>query len=304
MRQRRLPSTDLSLSEVGFGTWTVSSTRWGVRDQAEGIYLLRRALDLGVTYFETIDVLDEGEGERIIPLALEGHREDIVVGATVGYDWYTPAYLRPPEGSIPQKWDAAFIRKACESSLQRLNTDRIDLYQMHNPGLQALESEELFYTLQTLRREGKIRSFGAVFGRGRDWREAGEIALKERHASALQGVYNLVEQEPMRSLFPVAAKTEAGLIFRDPLADGLIDGTLVEPITRKHEVTPAQLALMFALSEPTAVSTLPDLVREPQMVELLAVPDRPPLAAEDLEALHDIFPAPSLEEDAPRERRA
>ena len=114
-----------------------------------------------MTFFDTADTYGEGYGEEILANVLGQHRNEITIATKFGYDFYDNA---PREGHQPrpQKFDRDFVIFACEQSLRRLNTDHIDLYQIHNPLVSALERDELFETLEQLQFDGKIRHFGVI----------------------------------------------------------------------------------------------------------------------------------------------
>ena len=164
MKYRKLGKTDLDLSEVGFGVWTVSTGWWGKLEERDSIALLSRAFDLGINFFDTADTYAEGYGEEILVKALGGHRRDMVIGTKFGYDFYSNE-TRTGHSERPQDFSPKFVRYACEQSLRRLNTDYIDLYQIHNPRMSAIESDDLFETLENLVKEGKSATTARPLGR-------------------------------------------------------------------------------------------------------------------------------------------
>jgi hypothetical protein len=113
------------------------------------------------------------------------------------------------EGERPQSWDGPFVRRALEASLRRLRTDHLDLYQLHNPRLEAIDSDECFATLEELRTEGKIAQYGVALGPAIGWREEGLRAISRRQIASVQTVYNLLEQDPGRDF--IAAATNHGV---------------------------------------------------------------------------------------------
>ena len=179
MKYRKLGKTDLDISEVGFGVWTVSTGWWGKLEERDSIALLSRAFDIGINFFDTADAYAEGYGEEILVKALGGHRRDMVIGTKFGYDFYSNE-TRTGHSERPQDFSPKFVRYACEQSLRRLNTDYIDLYQIHNPRMSAIESDDLFETLENLVNEGKIRYYGSAIGPDIGWFEEGEASMKER----------------------------------------------------------------------------------------------------------------------------
>ena len=150
MEYRRILGTDMEVSTIGFGVWTVGTTWWGVKDRRTGIDLLRRAFDLGITFFDTADTYNAGDAEIILHEALGDVRDQIVIGTKFGYDIYNH-----PESSgqqeRPHDWSPSYMRRALKGSLRRLGTDRIDLYQLHNPRLDAIFNDELWDELDKAR---------------------------------------------------------------------------------------------------------------------------------------------------------
>ena len=232
MKYRQLGNTDLSVSEVGFGVWTVGTSWWGKIEEPQSINLLRQAFDLGVNFFDTGDTYGEGYGEEILAKALKQQRHDIVIGTKFGYDFYTHV-VREGHQERPQKWTPGFVRYACEQSLRRLDTDYIDLYQLHNPKMDAIEDDELFDTLDELVKEGKILHYGFAIGPDIGWEEEGTAAVEYRDAQVMQIIYSILEQDPARAWFPLARERKTGLITRVPHASGMLDGTYTKDTVSK-----------------------------------------------------------------------
>ncbi len=281
------------MSEVGFGAWTVSTNWWGKITEEEGVNLLVKAYDLGVNFFDTGDTYGLGYGEEILAKALKGQRHDMIIGTKFGYDFYTNA-LREGHKERPQNFSPEFIRYACEQSLRRLDTDYIDLYQLHNPRIDTIESDEVFDTLDELVHEGKLRYYGVALGPDIGWFEEGEASMRERHTPAMQIIYNMLEQDPAQRFFPIAEEQKTGLITRVPHASGMLDGTynketVFDPSDhrshRKQEwletslmkvaqlefleqgmySTIGQIAIKFALSGPQVAAVLPNITNVPQL---------------------------------------
>lgn len=230
MRYRRLGNTDLEVSEVGFGTWTMASDWWGVVDDKQG--LLHAALDAGINFLDTAPVYGEaGVGETLLADVLSSDRDDIVLTTKCGYDI---AAERPGgQRERPQDWRPESVREQLDGSLQRLGTDHIDLYQLHNARLDAIESDDLFAALADLRSEGKIREIGVALGPAIGWVEDGLYALRERPIATVQTVFNVLEQEPGLTFAaePAVADGRASLISRVPHASDTLSGK-VTPDTR------------------------------------------------------------------------
>ncbi|CAB3390433.1 aldo/keto reductase [Kyrpidia spormannii] len=310
MKYRTIPGTDIRVSEVGFGVWSVATTWWGVRDQNTALRLLHQAFDAGVTFFDTADVYGTGKGETILAEAFPGKRDRIIIGTKFGYDIYSNPGERTGMSELPQKWTPEFIRFACEQSLKRLGTDYIDIYQLHNTRMSTLQQDIIFETLERLKDEGKIRAYGPALGPDIGWRNEGLYALENRSIHVMQVIYNLLEQWPSLDLFEPAERNHVGLIVRVPHASGLLDGTYNPEKHfdksdhrnhRKHEWmgrglkaveklrfltegtgrTLGQAAIQFALAQPSVVTVLPNFTSEANVAEFTAAPDVPPLTEEE-----------------------
>jgi len=317
VKYRQLGTTDLNVSEVGFGVWTVATNWWGKIEEDQGINLLTKAMDLGVNFFDTGDTYGEGYGEEILAKALGKHRHEVIIGTKFGYDFYTNVE-REGHTERPQKWTPEFVRFACEQSLRRLNTDYIDLYQLHNPKMDAIENDELFGTLDELVQEGKILNYGFAIGPDIGWEEEGEAALSGRHAKAMQIIYSILEQEPTRKWFPSAEREKTGFITRVPHASGMLDGTYnkdtifeqsdhrshrrqvwlnnslkkigqLDFLMQNMDSTIGQLAIKFALSGPMVASVLPNFTNIPQLEEFTAMSETPDIPQEFLDRIVELY---------------
>jgi aryl-alcohol dehydrogenase-like predicted oxidoreductase len=226
MRYRTLRGTDIVVSEVGFGVWTVGTTWWGVKDRETGIALLRRAFDSGVTFFDTADTYDSGNAETILQEALGAHRNEIVIATKFGYDIVNHAESQG-QRERPHDWSPAYMRRALEASLRRLSTDRIDLYQLHNPRIDAIRDDDLWSELERARDEGLVRAVGVALGPAIDPRQIAEaVEAIERRGATPQIIYNLLEQDLGLGIFPAATKHDVSVLVRVPHSSGLLDGTV------------------------------------------------------------------------------
>ena len=313
MKFRQLPRTELVLSEVGFGVWTVATAGWGRMEDAERAALLENAVELGINFFDTADSYGDGYGEEILARLLGHKRYDLVIATKFGYDIYDPTPRERPQ-ERPKNFDRQYIRYACEQSLRRLNTDYIDLYQVHFPGVGDLEREELFEALEQLQFEGKIRYYGVALGPEIGWREEGEMAMRQWQVHGLQIIYNILEMEPAVEFFPIAGECEVGLISRAPHARGALAGEPIrmpvfeEPDRRAEWATDtqarvdrlrfleqedsrtlAQSAIQFALHRPQIVSVLPDITTLEELREYAAAVDTPPLNDGEQDYLDELW---------------
>ena len=319
MKYRQLPRTDLQLSEVGFGVWTVATTWWGKIPEEQRKALLQNAVELGINFFDTADTYGEGYGEEVLAKFLGHRRHELVIATKFGYDFYDNLTPREGHQERPQKFEPEFIRFACEQSLRRLRTDYIDIYQLHNPRISAIEKDEVFETLEELKREGKIRYYGSALGPDIGWFEEGEASMKERHVHSLQIIYSILEQEPARDFFSIARDQQAGLLSRVPHASEALTGRYTEPPTfapgdhRSHRRaqwlkealgkveqvrflagedtgrTLSQAAIQFCLYQPTIVSVLPNFTTLDELQEYTAAVDTPPITDEEQAQMDDLW---------------
>jgi aryl-alcohol dehydrogenase-like predicted oxidoreductase len=321
MKYRELRGTGLTVSEVGFGVWTVGTSWWGVKDRAEGIALLRRAFELGVTFFDTADTYASGEAETILAEALGDRRQHIVIGSKFGYDIYTYPD-RPGQQERPHDWSPAYLRKALENSLRRLGTDCIDFYQLHNPRIDAIRSDEIFDELDRAKAEGLIRAYGVALGPAFDLRQAEEgIAAVRLRQAPPQIIYNLLEQGIGERIFPVARERGVSVVARVPHASGLLDGSvkhdtafapgdhrnwrvttnerrkawLEDGLAKVQQLafledgrTIGQAAIQFILHEPSIASVLPNIYDVEGLEEFAAASDSPPLDSDEFDRVQGL----------------
>jgi aryl-alcohol dehydrogenase-like predicted oxidoreductase len=223
MRYRRFGATDLVVSEVGFGTWTLVSDWWGRTDRPHE--MITAALDAGINFIDTAPVYgSEGAGESILAPYLTV-RDDIVVTTKCGYD-IAAERKYPGQSERPSDWQPESIRQQCEDSLRRLGTDRIDLYQLHNPRIEPILDDDLWAVLLDLKTEGKVRELGVALGPAIGWVEEGNRAIDDRPITTLQTVFNLLEQEPGRTFAqrPRVQRGEVSMISRVPHASDSLSG--------------------------------------------------------------------------------
>ena len=232
MEYRKLHGTDLTVSALGFGVWTVGTTWWGVKDEAMGEKLLRRAFELGVTYFDNGDTYASGKAEELQRRALGDVREQIIIGSKFGYDIYSNPE-RPGQQERPHDWTPRYLRQALEGSLKRLGTDYLDYYQLHNPRLDAIErgsalADDLWAELDKLKSEGLIRAYGTALGPALNERQIEEgVATIQQRRAPTQIIYNLLEQLLGAPILKVAQAEQISVIARVPHASGLLEGYMM-----------------------------------------------------------------------------
>jgi aryl-alcohol dehydrogenase-like predicted oxidoreductase len=228
MKYRKLGKSGISVSEIGFGAWTIGMDWWNKKiDDDEAIRMLKKAYDLGINFYETADVYGKGKSERLLAQAFKDvHNDDIIYSTKWGYDIYNAEQIGHNE--LPQKHNPEFLHHALQQSMNRLLVDHIDVYSLHNPKMTAILDDQLFESLDSLVKAGKIRSHGVALGPAIGWEEEGLIALQKRNITCLQTVYNILEQDPARSFFDQASLNEVGLLVRVPDASGVLTGKVNE----------------------------------------------------------------------------
>ncbi len=322
MRYRRIAGTDVDVSEVGFGVWTVATGWWGEYSDHQAVTLLRQAFDRGVTFFDTADTYGNGRGETLLAQAFPGSdRDDIVIGTKFGYDWQsTIGQRREGHREAPHRLDIPFLEAALDDSLRRLGTDRIDLWQLHNVRIEHLQRDEVWTFLDRVKRDGKVRAVGVALGPAIGWCEEGVYALTERPVDALQMIYNALELDPGRELIDVARRTGRSLIVRVPHSSGMLEGRYTEDTAfapndhRNHRPrawltnglkkieqlrfltdgtgsTLGQAALRYVLHDPAVVSALPNVYDLEQLDEFATASDCADLTAGDVARIEELFEA-------------
>ena len=322
MKYRQFPNTDVRVSEIGFGTWTVSTGWWGEKTDDEAIAMMRSALDThGVTFFDAADAYGNGRAERQIAEAFRGRRDAIVIGTKIGYDIYDEVALASRRGQqeLPMRTDPQFLRLAVDRCLERLDTDYIDVLQIHNAKMEHVRDPELWGTLRDLKREGKIRTWGAAFGPAIGWLyEAVELVEREPDINTIQMIWNVLEQHPGSAMIEAARRHAPNCCFnvRVTHACGMLEGRYTADTVfpdndhRKHrprswlvngvekvktldfltnaQVTLGQASLKWLLAEPLIVTALPNIYDEAQLAEFAAASELPELDAGQLARVREL----------------
>ena len=214
MRYRTLGGTGLRVSVVGLGTM-VHAGHFGPMKDAESFEAIETALELGVNFIDTSDAYGAGYGETLLGNALKGRRDKVII-ATKGGN----VMVGPNRGQ--RIFEPDYIGRVMEESLRRLQTDYIDLYQLHNPSVEVIERGAVWELLERAKQAGKIRHYGVSINS----MEEGSAAVKDRRAETIQVEYNLLTQEPAETFFPAAQQANIGVVARVPLKRGILTGKL------------------------------------------------------------------------------
>jgi aryl-alcohol dehydrogenase-like predicted oxidoreductase len=321
MRYRSFPGTDIKVSEIGFGTWTLSTGWWGEKTDDEAVEMLRTAqAEYGVNFFDTADTYGNGRGERQLAQAFRGKRDQVVYSTKIGYDIYDPASqsARRGQNELPQKFDRDYMHFAVDKCLERLETDHIDVLQLHNIKMEHVRDASIWQALREMRDEGLIRVWGAAFGPAIGWLyEAVELCEREKDIGTIQMIWNILEQHPGTAMIEAAKEYAPSCCFniRVTHASGMLEGKYTEDTVfpandhRRHrprswltnglkkvrtldflttEMTLGQAALKWLLVEPRVVTVLPNIYDMEQLREFAAASEMPDLSRAQMERVSEL----------------
>src|SRR5580692_11140354 len=315
MKYRSLGRTGWKISEVSFGAWAIGGA-WGNVDDQESLAALHAALNGGVNFFDTADVYGDGHSERLLAKLKKERKEKFYIATKAGRR--LPA--QTPEG-YNRKNLTAFIHR----SLKNLNTDAIDLLQLHCPHPDVFYRPEVFGILDDFVKAGKLRHYGVSV-------EKVEEALKAiefPNVQSVQIIFNIFRQRPSELFFAEAQRRQVGILARVPLASGLLSGKIsraskfarddhrnfnrhgeafdrgetfsgvdfetgLRAVEALKKLTPAgvslaQLALRWILEFPAVTCSIPGAKRPGQVSENIAASDLPPLPKAAMKKIAAIY---------------
>jgi aryl-alcohol dehydrogenase-like predicted oxidoreductase len=309
MQRRTLGGEGLTVSALGLGCMGMSEFYAG-RDDAESIATIHRALDRGIDFLDTADMYGPFTNERLVGKAIRGRRDAIVLATKFGNQ-------RGEDGGfLGVNGRPDYVRKSCDSSLQRLGVDHIDLYYQHRVD-RSVPIEETVGAMAQLVEEGKVRFLGLS--------EASPSTLRRAHQeyriSALQSEYSLWTRDPEDEVLPLCRELGIGFVAYSPLGRGFLTGRFrsfddlpeddyrrnsprfqgdnfqknldlvqrVEEIARRKGCTPAQLALAWLLRQGDEIVPIPGTKQRRYLDENLASLDIE-LTPSDLEEIEEVAP--------------
>lgn len=308
---RALGQTGPTVSAQGLGCMGMSFA-YGTPDADESVATIARALDLGVTFFDTADTYGFGHNEELVGKALAPHRDEVVLATKFGIHLDENA-----PGGRGVRGDAAYVRQACDASLGRLGTDHIDLYYQHRPDV-TVPIEETVGAMAELVEAGKVRHLGLSEASADTLRRAAAV----HPIAALQSEWSIFSRDIEADIVPACRELGIGLVPYSPLGRGMLTGTVgsldelqdddfrrtvprfqgdnlgrnlelvavVKETAAAHGVTPGQVALAWLAAQGDDVVTIPGTKRRTYLEENVGAVDVS-LSADDLARLDDLTPA-------------
>ncbi len=221
MFTRSLGKSGISVSALGLGCWAIGGPHWdgdkpvgwGKVDDGESLRAIHRAMDLGVTFFDTADVYGCGHSERVVGQALAGKRDRVTIATKFGMAFDESTRRRTGVDASPE-----YIRRACDASLRRLNIDVIDLYQLHLKDIDLAQAKVVRDTLEDLVSAGKIRWYGW----STDDAASARAFAEGSHCTSIQQRFNILEGD--QETLAVCEQFDLASINRSPLGMGLLTG--------------------------------------------------------------------------------
>src|SRR6266566_6319137 len=309
MRRQPLGRTGLAVSEIGFGAWAIGGNAhgnsYGATTDSASIEAVRRAVELGVNFFDTADVYGWGHSEEVLGQALKDRREDVFLATKVGGDFY--------HGGVRMNFDPGYVAFALDRSLQRLQTDHLDLYQLHNPPAELMADPATYEVLDALKAEHKLDHYGVSV------HEPVEalLCLEAGKPEALQIPFSLLRQEWIDEVLAEAGRAGVGIIAREPLGNGFLTGGIRPDATfppgdirhhwppsmiagrtavaerlsflKKPNRTMTQAALQFVLAFPETSLAIPGAKTDAQVDENVGAADAPPLTDSEIKESRTLY---------------
>jgi aryl-alcohol dehydrogenase-like predicted oxidoreductase len=317
MNYRELGRTGFKVSEISFGAWAIGND-WGNVDDSESLAALNRAVDLGVNFFDTADVYGDGRSEKLLAELKRERQEEIIIATKAG------RRLNPHTAS---GYTSENITAFIERSLQNLNTDALDLVQLHCPPTEVYYFPELFGALDDLARQGKIKNYGVSVEKV----EEAIKAIEYENVKTVQIIFNIFRQRPADWFFNLARQKKVGILARVPLSSGMLTGKMtretrfaaedhrsynrhgeafdvgetfsgvdfetgLQAVEELKKLVPrgmsmTQFALRWILMFDAVSCAIPGAKRPAQAEENIAAADFPPLSDETMRAVREIYAA-------------
>lgn len=323
MIHRKPGTSDLELPVVTFGAWAIGGLFWGGSDDEKAVEAIHAAIDHGIDAIDTAPIYGCGHSETVVGRALRGRRDQVKILTKCGLRWDSTEgeyyfTIQAPDGNevtCYKNIKADSIRHECEQSLKRLDTDVIDLYQVHWPG-SSVPAEETMGVLVELREQGKIREIGVSNYNAEQLSEARDYAPVVTN----QIQYNLLERGIEDETLPVCRESGVGVIAYSSMAMGLLTGKVtmdrtfpetdvrhskpwfqpanrkrvldaldrIKPIAEAHGITLAQLAVAWVIAQPGITTALVGARRADQIAETARAAEVS-LSGDELSTMRQVF---------------
>lgn len=315
MNFRKFGNSDLMVSEIGFGAWAIGGPAmagdiaigWGDVDDRQSKLALHKAMDRGINFYDTADFYGFGHSEKLIGKVF-GNRNDVIVATKVGQ-------RIDVEQKIFTDYSYNYIIQSCEESLNRLNRESIDFYQLHTARIESLKKNECIEAMQTLKKQGKIRYWGLSLNTYYPEPEANYM-MDKLVGDGFQLVLNILNQRAVDTIIK-AGKLGYGLIARMPLQFGLLTGKFnkqttfsnqdhrsarlsplileysldalekVWPFADKYQVTKTALSLNFILNFYDISTVIPGMKTVDQVIKNTS--DFVQLTNDDMQMIKEIY---------------
>ncbi|AZS18165.1 aldo/keto reductase [Paenibacillus lutimineralis] len=299
MRLNQLGFSDLLVSEIGLGSMSLGT------EERKAIGIIHEALDQGVNFLDTADLYDSGRNEELVGKAIKGRRDRVVIASKAGN--------RRIEGREGWVWDPskAYIKSAIKDSLHRLQTDYLDLYQLHGGTIED-PIDETIEAFEELKQEGLIRYYGISSIRPNVIRE---YATRSSMVSVLNQ-FSILDRRPEEEVLPLLHEKGIGVIARGPLASGALATereitkgylnyspeeiiklrTRLSAVARESNRTMTELAIRYSLSHPAVATVIPGASSREQLLANIAAARTPHLTQEEIEAIKQISEANRYEQ--------
>ena len=317
MNYNKLGKTDIKVSELGFGAWSIALDWWGKKiEEDEAKRMLKKAYDLGINFFETGDMYGKGKSEKLIGEVFKDMRNEIILSTKYGYDFAGVEQIGHSE--LPQRFDEAFTKKALRESLERLQTDHLDMYGLHNPKLEHIRNESIFGVLDSFIKDGSIKTYQVALGPAIGWTQEGLEAMDKPNLSAVQTVYNILEQTPGNELMRKAVEKNVGILVRVPEASGILTGKVnadtkidekdhrsvrkgewikaslqkvkqLRPIAERNDLTITELAMKFIMTKKGFASVFPTVVSEEEIIDYVEMTKGSYIPAPDMKEIEELY---------------
>ncbi len=217
MEYRTLGKTGWNISAISFGAWAIGSL-WGTVSDSDSLAALRKALDMGVNFFDTADVYGDGRSERLLAQLRHERKENFYIATKAG---------RKLNLHIAGGYNRKNLTEFIECSLKNLNTDTIDLLQLHCPPTVVYYMPEVFGILDDLVQIGKIKYYGVSVEKV----EEALKAIEYPNVQSVQIIYNIFRQRPADLFFKEAQRKKVGILARLPLSSGMLTGKMTKQST-------------------------------------------------------------------------